>query len=937
VQHPYVPILLASPPVRRRCLFAAHVRFRAYFTTHHRRQTGPSDSDLYTTPQHPDSFPRSFASDPILPESLQDHFISTLGVDVSEECERIAEDEGVDVNGDSGGFIPAPSRRTRKRQRSSPPAMILDSIQDGSRNLYWTAGDHKKDHSYVSLVARQHHGIPRRDSRFVAPATTRSPAEGPVSLYTILARHLYNLTGSPWAETHFTRQEIALLQSKGYSEADVRLWTKCLITGNSIRACAVFKRDHRSPPLFLLLLYLRRKHIRAFALGTVMRHLNARLQAEPMEWSSLQLLVIRLIRHARMVWPEALPWIASSFCTEATRIYHQRKEGESYSSTFQPALTRLCNSILSLISLPASEHTMLVGLHQEKAQFIILQFMVSCEPAIIVTRHGFQGAVRTQLTHAKTAQEKEWARLKGPSWPPWKENRNAMDEDKGYDFGASRASRLLHRLYEAGYHGRAWEKVAEVYAGWDTDLSPTVQTRTSLPQMPEKHSDLNEVALWAARIRTTRTRREAWACFLAYEESDIGASSAVYLAMFEKLHFPEIRTQQSERGEAQSLGANDSIARSLSPGDMKEVLPDPRSPLHLVYLSEPVPSYTQLYERMWRKGLRPKKRLLAYLLDTLPDFSTCVHLLKGTQSKFAGGVRMLLQGLPLDDNARSSLPDYFIVCFIRFLCRFGSFGSSPPDEPVRISPKDHEQRFELDRTYLIDYAYTLLMGLRPTYRPAWTAYMKKLLYEYGQRRTAEIQYPAMCKLFDTLTEIDIDPDDDQFQLLCAVVRYTAQTAYKGKLSGEFTNHVLISAPSLLRTAFHNLVGANIDPSFTSSPGSEMTTLVPHVPGPAVFQAYVRALGFLKDYEGLYSFSIWLTTYQKEVTVRTNAQHGGPQLLYNTLVALRAALEGTLDSQNIHDGAPQEIVELVKAQVEGVKGWDWPSEEHVKAYVGMRVK
>ncbi|KAF2444369.1 hypothetical protein P171DRAFT_389063 [Karstenula rhodostoma CBS 690.94] len=939
--HPYVPTFCARTLVRLQCLPTAQHCSRASFTTHQRRQTGPNGSHLYMPPQDLDGHPRSYGSGGEPPGNEYNEFASILGTEVAEELAEVVEEEGENVVGDSAGFTPEPSRRTRKRQMSSQPAMVLDNIYDGSRNLYWSSSQsfraHKHDHSYVSPAVRQHGGIARLDSPSIASDNTRSPAEGPPSLYTILARQLCNLTTPPSVETAFTRQEVALLQSKGYSGADVHSWMQCLITANSVHASAVFKHNHHSTPLFLLLLYLRRKRIRTFALGTVMRHLGVRLRAEPIQWSSLQVLVLRLLRHARMVWPEALPWIASLFCTEATRIYQERKEDGSSSSTYQATLTRFCNSVLSLISLPTSEHPMLIGLHQEKAQFIVLQFMASCEPALIVTRRGFQGAVRTQLAHAKTTQEKEWAMLKGPSWPPWKENRNAMDEDKGYMFGASRASRLLHRLHEAGYAGREWEKIAEVYAGWDTDLSPTVQTRTNMPLNPSNNDpNLNKARLWEARIRTTRTRREAWACFLAYEESNTGASSLVYLAMFEKLHFPEITVQQSGYGDAASSGTSGSNAKNLLPGDMKEVLSDPTSPLYLVYLSEPVPSYIQLYERMWRNKLRPKKRLLAFLLDTLPDFATCIHLLEATQSKFAGGVRKLLQGSPLRMEDRALIPDYVMASFIRFLCRFGRFGHSPPDEPVQISLENHERRLKLDRTYLIDYAYTLVMHLRPTYRPPWTAYMQKLLYAYGKQKSAATQYVAMCKLFDKMTDMDVDPDDNQFKLLCAVVRYTARTAHKGQLSTELTNHVLTSARPLLRTTFHNLVGANVDPSFASPSGLEIDTLPPHVPGPAFLQAYVRALGFLRDYEGLYSFSIWLTTHHKEVTVRTNAQHGGPQLLYNTLVAMRAALEGTLDSSNIHDGAPQEIVELIKAQVNGVKGWDWPSEEHVKSYVGIRV-
>lgn len=833
--------------------------------------------------------------------------------------------------------LPAPSRRGRKRQRSSPTAMILDSIHSDARRLYWSS--HKIDYSYVNPALRSKGGMVRRNLRTHPAKNIRHPAEGPVSLFTILSRQLRMLTTLPLAETSFTRPEIELLKSKGYSQEDVQLWSKCLLTGSSIPASAVFKNDHQRLPLFLLLLYLRRTRIRASALGTVMRHLTSRLQADPIDWSSLQLLVIRLLRHARLVWPEAITWIASLFCTEATRIYTQMEKKTTDSSRFVSSLTRFCNSILSLISLPVPKHPVLAGVHQEKAQFLVLQFMNDCNPALTVTKHGFRGVARNQLTHAKTAQEKQWAILKGPSWPPWKENRHSMDEGKGYMFGASRASRIFHRLYEGGYSGRQWEQVAEVYAGWDTDLSPTIQTRTCLPRISGKNkSKSRNASLWVARIGTTRSRREAWACFLAHEEADTEASSEAYLAMFEKLHFPETQSQESTDGQKQSGNANQIFGTDLLPGDMKEVLPDHKSPLHHVYLTEPVPSYSQLYVRMRLKNIQPKKRLLAFFLDTHPDFSTCLSLLEASQDQFGGGIRTLLHGTFLNnENASPAVPDYFLTSFIRFLCRFGVFTHPAPEKPTQSYLRDHKLLFKSERKYLAEYAYALLMYFRPAYRPPWTAYMQKVLYGHQRKKSAESQYTTMCALFEKLDNIDMDLDDDQFQLMCAVVRYTAQTAYKRQLEPEFALRVLSSAPALLRTTFHMLVGANVDSSWTRPPGSGMDLLPPHAPSPAALQAYTRALGMLRDYEGLYSFSSWLTTYHKEVTVRANAQHGGSQTLYRTLVALRAALEGRLDSKNAHDGAPQEIIELVKAQIQSVKSWQWPPKEHVDVYVGWQAR
>lgn len=790
--------------------------------------------------------------------------------------------------------------------------MILDAILGDARQLYYT---------------------PRN-----ASLSTESQ-EGPLSLHTILSRYLRAISVAPWTEpcTELSSDETLLLQSKGYSPTDVEQWAACLFNKDSIAAAAIFRSGRQSPPFFLVLLFLRRKRIRALALGIVLRHVSARLAREDVDWVSLKALVLHLLRHARLVWPESIPYIASLFSAEASKIYSNGTGAQRRSSRMLRDLTRFSNELLSLLSLPVPVRPVISSLHQEKAQFEVLRFMASCSPALVVSQRGFKATTRNQLAHSKTAQEREWAALKGPSWPPWKQNRTAMDDEKGYEFGSSRASRILHRMYEAGYDGSDWAEIVQIYAGWDTDLSPTIQTRAILPSIwaRARSKERLQAILWAARIKTTRTRREAWACFLAYETSDSPLSSDVYLAMFEKLHYPEIHSHEAD-------GLKELSAQALQPGDMKEVLPDPKSPLHLVHVSEPVPTYMQLYHRMMEKGLSPSGRLIAFLVDTIPDFSAILNLLEAAQDQYNGGIRCLLQGTLSKDSSAYQLPDYLLGSFVRFLCRFGYFPALPPTEPVTPSLEEHQIRVKMDQGYLLEYAYTVLMHFRPPYRPAWTAYMWKVLSpkfpttSSGGRRThhAVAQYATVSDMLRKLEEIELDPDDEQFQVLCTITRYSAQAIFGGKLSVEDAHSILSTAPRQLRTIFHNLVGASADPDSPSLEQNE-SSIPPPVLDPTTLHAYVRALGSLRDYEGLYSFSTWATTYHAEVTARANAQHSGPQALYRTLVALRAALEGLLCEGQ--EPAPRDLIELIKAQIESVEEWGWPSEAHVALYMSNKLR
>lgn len=837
------------------------------------------------------------------------------------------------------------SHRRKKAYRQSQPTAVLDSIQTPARDLYSSAPPGRTDLSYASPRRITPGGHIRQRLRLplskTAPILTAS-----VSLYSILSRYLRHLTTADTAETPFicTQQEHELLQREGLTQKVVQTWAVSLIDNNSNTAARVFQRGLEVPPLFLVLLFLRREHIRVYALGVLLNHVSVRLQSETMSWKSLKILVIRVLRHARKVWSEAIPWITTVFLNTAAKI-HNIDGDQPLSPNTISEITHFCNNLLSLLSVPSSLRPMLAARHQEIAQFRVLQFMAGADPSIAVTRTGFRAVARIQLTHAKTEQEKDWAELKGPSWPPWRESRTAMDDDKAYEYGASRASKILHRMFEAGYAARGWEEVAEVYAGWDTDLSPTIQTRELLSF---KFRGNHNHHLWAARIRTTRTRREAWACFLAHESSDAPAHEEIYLAMFEKLYYAELQRRSEDELHHDGVLEEppEHVAATLLPGDMKEVLSEPSSPLHNVYLSEAVPTYEELYTRMTSKNMRPTKRLLAFLLETYPDFATTFKLLQKAAGDFDGGVGCLLAGKHGEGNTVHKVPDYFLAAFVRFLCRFGHPTRSLSARTTFLAPDQHIRQFMFNDNYLLEYAYALLLHYKPRYQPAWTAFIERVVFSrfgakslYNEKDSAmgitDTQYNIVIKLLDALASVDVDVEGDMFNLACTATRYAAQAVHRGNFSIEHGRDFLNTRSYRLRTLFHYLVGAHADPEVPA----HTTSIPPHIPGPAELHAYVRALGVLRDYEGLYSFSTWLTKHNKEVIARARAQHGGDELLFRTLVALRAATGGWLEEGlDSRPAAPEEIRQLIKTQIGSVEEWGgWPSNKYVALYIEGHVR
>jgi hypothetical protein len=859
---------------------------------------------------------------------------------------------------DNGQFHAQPSRNKRKAMRQSQPARVLASIHGPARHLYSSNLPRQTDLSYNSPHRIKPGGLPR------PPVTSPSAPNGdsihhslPVSLYTILARCLQHVT-APSSTDAFecTQHELSVLHAKGFTSESPEKWAAALVNPNSTVAASIFESSHELPPFFLLLLFLRRKRIRVSALGVVMRHIKSRLDGNPVNWPTLKVLTVRLLRHARVQWYESIPWVASIFAAQAARIHGDSDDAEFMSPRMLSDMTRFCNNLLALISLPASKNPIIASRHHENAQFHILQFMANRTPPITVTRTGFRSVTRTQLAHAKTEQERDWAELKGSSWPPWKEDRTAMDEGKGYEFGASRALKILHRMFEAGYSGGLWEHVATVYAGWDTDLSPTIQTRTLLSGIPIRLRNKQMLAtmLWAGRIRTTRTRREAWACFLAHEQADTPTHNEIYLAMFEKLHHCEtVRPSETDSHPESQVSPQESHVLeqpppALLPGDMKEVLPNPASPLHLVYLSEPVPTYEQLCHRMLTKGIRPSHRLLAFFLETHPDFDAVVKLLDTAKDEFDGGIGCLAKGIHDDDSIRQ-VPNYLFTAFIRFLCRFGRFTGASLSKPRFLSSEQHAHQFKIDKHYLLEYAHALLLHHAPAYPPVWTAFVEKLLYTNLDVETSDsssdnttsrsqIQYRIIVDFLDTINHIDLDIDGNLFRHVCNSTRFAAQAARRGRLSIAETDEILTTGLRRLRSLFHNLVGAQASLDQTQV-APHPVDIPPHIPGPAELHAYVRALGLLRDYEGLYSFSTWLVKHHDEVIARAHDEHGGKKTLFRTLVALRAAMTGWLEEGNdVRPSAPAELRELVKEQINSVEALGgWPSNRYVGRYVNGHLR
>lgn len=846
----------------------------------------------------------------------------------------------------------------------------------------------------------------------------------------------------------FLPQELSQLRARGYNIQDVGIWASIIVSRDPIYSARMLAMASITEeqgalqisgpiPTFVLLFVLRRAKITAAALQLLLiaawerihtvpfrnGYLHGQHQSDcaevqyntPPESSLLSvqgveagkstnyhrspvlsdttifLIFVRLLRHARKALPHAIANIASMI----TWFIHERYYTSTQTGNI-PRLSRLTflyNRTLYLLSLSTSLTPYSSSAEQERALFDVLRIMDQHKVAI--TREGYRAVTRILLARKKTTKEQDWAELKSDSWPPFKENKTRMDEEKGLDYGTSRAGQAIRRMQEAGYGKSSWDHVANVFAGWNTDGTPTIQTRTMLgapPAFPlvhrtdqdlmQQYSDLVDSNLWAARVTATRTLQEAWDCFTSYERCQqpprkLLPHQDVYLAMFEKIHYDEQRTHQQR---VRQKRPNRSIpADSGLPGDSKEVL----AALDPNMRSNP-PSIEELFDNMITKGLQPHSKCLEFLVGHANSLRQGFKFVKASSKAHKESIKSLL----LQGEAQTSIdkvPHGIFTAFIQLLCRFPYAKRSEQALSWLGKGIHYRNRFP------VAHAFRLLQLRRPLHAPAWNALLAALAKTgitvtnttFSQQQSFELmeinEFMHMCKAVATMTEIHLDLDAQGFRYLCigaeratmasikiledgsvgeeqscntrgTLIRRVKRTSELGtpqeadkfvrSLEGSigYSNArsaakiVLRDVPSFIRLKFQALVGSR--DRATSVRASRVNVnlrdaglpTIPRllaIPGPVTLHAYARALGVLRDYEGLLSLVQWMVEAKDELVGVIEEQRGGFRRLRQALTAVRVFLE---------QGAPDEILAMVQQLVDSVEEWGgWPVDEELEMY------
>ncbi|KAI5806100.1 hypothetical protein EDC01DRAFT_626200 [Geopyxis carbonaria] len=554
----------------------------------------------------------------------------------------------------------------------------------------------------------------------------------------------------------FTPEIIAYLESRGCTSEDVIIWG-WILTAKDVRTSMSRLQEARNlktflPP-FLISFMLRRSPIKSelvnlFPIVESLFSPENRLRIQ--DAKTTVMLLIRLLRCVRAVWPAKMPGVVDLFIAHLDNPTGAEE-------TLPAWVTHTYNRFISLLSIPTHEAPYMFITTMQKCQFALVEKLASMKGNI--TREGYRGLIKVQLAHAKLPHEKENVRNMQTNWPPWQVDKDgwvATHRDPQAE-AVSRAGHILQQMQEAGFRPTKWEKGALVLAGKDTDGTPTIQTRQIISK---------RLSLWAARVTATRTIEEAWWVFLEYKKSLNGAtpSRSVYHAMFEKIVADKkVKIKLQEQRHTQWVVERWSPERRKVwldwlaaqqkrnvPGDGMETIAAPLNPKDGIYNPEPPPNMEEFFEMMQRDGLglRPLKRLARLLIKEAPNLEFAAMVLMQWNSE--EGEELLAQASSYDvfeDDGALEHPivDWpILTAFLTFMCKNNS----------------------------VERALSLLRHYQPPYIPAWNtvaaelAWAPALQFMSVEERTWRLR--TVWELFEEMTAI-VGFDDETLRILASTV------------------------------------------------------------------------------------------------------------------------------------------------------------------------
>lgn len=564
-------------------------------------------------------------------------------------------------------------------------------------------------------------------------------------------------------DERFTESQEEILESACRSEhqrSDLEHWLSILKAPTSEAMVEIFLSRKSFQPSFLLSLILRPSAVftERSTLVSLLQY-TATWYAEgspPSGKSEVRLfgIIIRLLAsHCCRSWPDLLPVVArvvaSHIRTGIARIYPQHQVYAKRTTTY--------NHYLQLFAFVPDRHALRYMAFVWEAQRVLLAMSSELQEPLILERKSFRAIRLVLLGLPKTDEERDAAMRWGRAWPPYKIDRDGLDEQKDPEDEYTRPIKAGITMQESGYAREPIDDVIDILAGTAPDGSPTIQHRANVLKMVKHGHKVGGEEVWATKIRATRNAHEAWLVFQQPpSEWPCRCGPKVYAEMFRK------------------LTAEPANSDHYLPGDGRFAVE-----VHIPNLSDfekarrQPPTVERLYKQMREEGIKPSGNLLTVLLESASRFREFDKYLRDSDLDDDLVEWLTGSGEKHVPDISDRLPFGVLQAYVKLLCQ------RQPRATSRTPPVELRKLIQKAVRLVAEYADSAKRDGRRFIdtRPLWNVILERICQPMGVyfsgRSVSDNFFQTLLLYIDVLREAQkaSTPNDDMFLYTAIALRH----------------------------------------------------------------------------------------------------------------------------------------------------------------------
>ncbi|KYK54734.1 prefoldin subunit 3 [Drechmeria coniospora] len=567
-----------------------------------------------------------------------------------------------------------------------------------------------------------------------------------------------------------------------------------------------------------------------------------------------------------------------------------------------------------------------------EAQRILLAMSDGLARPLLVNRGGFQ-AIRDVLAgQGKNQAEVHSAARHAPTWPPYLQPGDGMDEGVEPEDNWSRAVSAGMLMQEAGFAKEDHDDGLDILQGMTMDGTPTIQQRARVGQG-------RRVDVWEASIRATRNAQEAWQRFQHPPTADAKPGAAQYGAMLEKLVLREADANGRMWPGDKALNFPTQHEANLAEFEKARLRP---------------PSVAQLYRHMRLNGVRAQGSCLRILVSNAESLETAHrYLLESTEN--GETVRTLMADEPgpgLKGVSMSLFAAYIQAC-VRVEGRRGGRQLMRAIRFVDVRLASEHSRWAVHVWGLVlknlsQHRHALRVSLSQQV-DLLLHIMARIESRHGVSVSTLVQFSKCVRkamrreMAKLLTEVETGRPSALRRLYesqapgCAVAATAHGAASSTQAdSGERKPHVLIStAAGRMRDIFDQLVrrdkgSRELLEGHEMAPLEQMACRTDPVRSEHAYE-YMVSLAFVGEFDDMAKTLRWLIGEWEEADlVDAVGKLDEPPAyadFFETLCVFRLLAEPMLE-----EGVAESIRDAV---VRSQLGWTWPDDAAVQSFAEMQ--